>query len=731
MNEPTQHSWFESTRGLPIMSHNGSASRSELLGTVTAFHTAYDQGYRWMQVDALPIRTGLISRHATFGRRWGYRKKDRAAITDLLPDVPTLDEIMRDPKLHDVYWNIEMKSVKGLAGLLQLLALLKRDGRDLSTVMISSPMRPAVLKAVASEFPEVALAAPVIHGGVFGKRLLGAKRAQTVRGPYDCQQCLYRFVRKTRPPAKGPIRQAWTITNSKTFDRILGTGAHPIIDSLKVTVRRSFDESGAAIPDPTSTGDDDPRTVDALALGGGGWRGAFGGIGAVMYFADTGEWKHIRDIVGISGGSFAVAALSAEPEDERPGDDDPAVALKTLLERLSVAARRTARIVTIGIVLMAILVYLVRETVKWLWDINRPAAIVFLALVLMASSFLARLYTSARWSSIVKMVYRKDRMRTQGGVPERRYAIGSTGLNDGRLYSFTSDPIGDKARRATNQLNTATPLGDCRLSYAVVRATSLPGLGQLGVRKIYPDCAHDGTKHRKTCVWVPDKLVDGGLTGIFGRQLVQVKSANPNIKPLVVVVDAGRKLEVNNGGTLKDRATGVGERASALLLLVRWLKVALEDAYRGELRRVADGHKSRHYRYQLVRLAEEEDRPGHDQYGFSQQRHDDLNRLYALRDQVHSFSLMKSSHKSANRAITVAVAACALDREREPHISCILQRVGQRLGWGYALAELWDAIRVPLLGTPRQSSKLGPQQMRSAETLDKDPASLEMAGDSG
>ena len=713
------------------MSHNGSANRSELLGTVTAFHTAYDQGYRWMQVDALPIKSGLISRHATFGRHWGFRKKDRGEIADRLPDVPTLDEIMRDSKLHDVYWNIEMKSAKGLASLRELLARLKNDGRDLSTIMISSPMRPSVLKAIASEFPEVALAAPVVHGGVFGKRFLGAKRAETARGPYDCQQCYHRFVRPRRATANVPVRQAWTITNSKTFDRAVGRCAHPIIDSLKVPVRRCPDESWATTADPTSTDPGESQTVDALALGGGGWRGAFGGIGAVMYFAETDEWKHIRDVVGISGGSFAVAALSAQPDDERPGVDDPAPALRTLLERLSVAARRTARIVTIGVVVTAALAYLVDRVVVRLWHINRPATIVFLALVLMTSSFLARLYTSARWNSIVKMVYRKDRMRTQGCQPERRYAIGATGLNDGRLYSFTSDPIGDKARRVNNQNNTATPLGDYRLSFAVVRATSLPGLGQLGVGKIYPDCAHVGTKHRKTCVWVPDKLVDGGLTGIFGRHLVQVKSADPAVKPLVVVVDAGRKLVVNNDGNLKDRATGVGERASALLLLTRWLKVALEDAYRGELRRVADGHKSRHYRYQLVRLAEEEDHPGHDQHGFSQQRHDDLNRLYTLRDQVHSFSLMKSSRNSANRAISVAVAACALDREREPQISRILERVGQRLGRGNELAELWNGIRVPLLGAPRQFPKLGPEQVRGSEPTDKGPGLLEMAGESG
>ncbi len=736
MNQPGVHWWFQSTTGLAVMSHNGSASRSGQLGTVTAFHTAYDQGYRWFQVDALPSKAGLISRHAIFGRKWGYDKKDREAIAQALPDVPTLHELLTDPKMGDAYWNIEMKSAKGTDSLLRLFSVLKHEGKDLSTMMLSSPMRPGVLKAVAAKFPEVALAAPVVHGGVFGVRFLGSRRATTPKGAYDCQQCFYRFVRSARTTGRRPLRQAWTIGNTKTLDKALTAKAQPIVDSRTLTIRRRLDDEAPPIIGKSRTPDPTTMKVDVLALGGGGWRGAFGGIGAVMYFDDAGEWQNIKDVVGISGGSFAVAALSGRPEgmDPKAADEAPEVtptdAMKQLLDRLSVASRRTARIITVGAVLAILLAIAVRAIAMMWWDSNRALAVVFVALVVLSSSFLARLFASVRWTSIVKMVYGKQMMRAKRGPSGRSFAIGATGLNDGTLYSFTSDPDAEKEMWLKDR-TLATPLGRRQLAYAVVRATSLPGLGQLGVGKIYPNCKHAGTRHSKTCEWVPDKLVDGGLSGIFGRQLVRVKPHDASVEPLVVIVDAGRTLVVNNDGTLKDRLTGMGERASALVLLARWLKVSLEVGYRDELKRVEDGRVADGFRYRLVRLAEEEMHPGRDEEGFSRRRNNDLNRLYVLRDVVHSFSLLKSSKTNSNRAIVVAIAACALEREYEPDLDHILERIGQRLGRGHDLADVWREIRVPLLGVPgTQLLELGPEEVRRADAIDERPRLTEMVNES-
>ena len=745
MNNVVGCPWFRSTTGLVVMSHNGAPTGHGQLGTLGAFHNAQRKGYRWFQVDALPIQDDLISLHAIFGSKRGLLKKDREAVRPLLGDVPTLAELITDPELIGSYWNIEMKSKKGLSSLLQLLEDLAGRGIDLRTIMVSSPVRPSVLRAVAATFPPVALAAPVIHGGVFGVRFLGRRRAQIEGRPFDCHQVYHRFIRSRRAADSGPLRQAWTIGKSGTLDRILGTTAQPIVDSKRLGIRPGFDEAPRADAEGMPSGTvrahtvkatpraplTDTRQVDAVAIGGGGWRGAFGGIGAVMYLADAPErWRHIKDVVGISGGSFAVAALSRGPDvaddstfDDKPADELPADAMRQLLGALQTASRRTAAFVSVG----AAVGVAVAAAIGWLlvrsWNNHGTWMLPITAAIVLFASLLVRLLASLRWTAIVKAVFGKAKMRTSSAVTAegnraRRYSIGATGLNDGRLYSFTSDPIGDTQRWIANP-ELPTPLGDASLAFAVVRATSLPGLGQLGTAKLpLPGGRSAPNAPRSATDWVPDRLVDGGLFGIFGRVLVHVISAEqqPAGPPLVLVVDAGRRLPINNNETFKDHLTGVGERLSVVLLLARWLKVALEVAYRDELKRVRDNQISDNYRYRLVRLAEEEDQPGVDAGVFSPSRFQSLNRLYVLRDQVHSFSLTKATRASANRAVTVAIAACALEFEHEPDISALLARIGTRLGRSDELKDVWESVRVPLLGEP---CKLTPEQVGGTEPTDE------------
>jgi hypothetical protein len=593
----------------------------------------------------------------------------------------------------------------------------------------------------------VALAAPVIHGGVFGRRLLGARRATPTKGrPYDCQQVLALFVKQPRSANDDrPIRQAWTISRAKTLDRILATEACPIVDSKKLVIRRERPESVAPIADKVRMSEVPVGDIEALALGGGGWRGAFGGIGAVMYFAHTKRWAKIRDVVGISGGSFAVAQLSKQSDPalgaQAAGEvdpDDPSEPLKELLRKLQVAGRRAANILLIGgLVLLAIVVVIV-VAILTSWQDRSLWAVLVAALTVLSASFLLRLVVSLRWTAIVKAVFGNAPMCVSPEaepdvVSPRRYAIGATGLNDGHLYSFTSHQADDAPRWLENR-RLATPLGNRYVSTAVIRATSLPGLGQLGATKIWlPTCAHDDPKHKSdTCEWVPDRLVDGGISGIFGRGLVRARpqGGEQGPPPTVVVVDAGRSLEVNNDRTVKDRASGMGERLAAMLLMVRWLKVALFVAYRDELGRVRDDQVADGYSYRLVRLAEEEDEPGLDRDGFSPTRHEQLNRLYVLRDQLHRFSLTKASQTMSNRAITVAVAACALEFEHTPDIAGMLEAIGERLGRGRELADAWRDVRVPLLGQIGEPGELGPEQVGGAQPIDQGPRQPEVAGQS-
>ena len=248
-----------------------------------------------------------------------------------------------------------------------------------------------------------------------------------------------------------------------------------------------------------------------------------------------------------------------------------------------------------------------------------------------------------------------------------------------------------------------------------------------------PTCDHErhAWRDRHHCDSIPDRLVDGGVSGIFGRGLIQAryrdtKGGEPTE---VVVVDAGRRLPPETR-SLGAGLARVGQRSSALMLLSRWLQVAMDVAYREELKYVRDGNVVDGHRFRLVRLAEEED-PFDPLTGTVKnasmttvRRRDDLNRLYVLRDQVHQFSLMRVNRSNANRTIVVAVAACALEFEHEPDIPSMLAAIGERLDRGRELAEVWHGVRVPLLGEP---SQLGPPQVGRSQPVDHRPAAFEVA----
>src|SRR5438128_2221167 len=111
MNERADN-WFavdaprdpDGSRHLAAMSHNGSARTRGQDGTSSAFRKAYDAGWRWFQVDALPTKAGLISRHAWNGRNRRYGRMDKEQLAKELPDVPLLADLLET--YPDVRWNI-------------------------------------------------------------------------------------------------------------------------------------------------------------------------------------------------------------------------------------------------------------------------------------------------------------------------------------------------------------------------------------------------------------------------------------------------------------------------------------------------------------------------------------------------------------------------------------------------------------------------------------------------
>jgi hypothetical protein len=266
----------------------------------------------------------------------------------------------------------------------------------------------------------------------------------------------------------------------------------------------------------------------------------------------------------------------------------------------------------------------------------------------------------------------------------------------------------------------------------------LPGYGQFGSGKI---CIRDHalkSEHDDVCR-VPGGLVDGGVSGIFGRGLIEPRtSAEDGALPLgdgdgpqrvdraarqgglytlvadpeLVIVDAGRTLSVRYGRKVRYRLWAIAEWIWAFVMLRRWLQVALEVGYRDELKRVRDGQQSDGYKCRLVRLAEEEHKKHTDVATLDDVRQLELNRLTMLRDLVHSMSLLKANRGWANRAVTVAIAACALEFDEERHLEQILEDIGSRLTtevhskrkYVGDLAAVWK--KVPVLGKPVHGTTL-------------------------
>ncbi len=678
---PTGGTWFPEKGTRTFTSHDGSAVERRDLGTVDAYLAAHSEGYRRLQIDVVALKDTFVSMHSLVG---GFlvRNKTLCDLRKERPNVATLEELLTHSDLEGVWWNLEFKSARGVDRLIRLLGELDERGLDLSRILLSSPFRPKLLKEVAKNFSQISFAAPVVHGGALGIRFGTSRLAKVApQRPYDCEQILRWFLRKQR--RRHPVlRQAWTVTSHRKLRRTLEIGVdHCIVDSRKLKMARSNREVGAPSHLPAVS------DVRVLALGGGGWRGAFGSIGAIQYLVREGAWPSIREVIGVSGGSFVVGRL-ASTGDEEP---DPTKVLNDLLgSLLRIASKASSVFVLFGAVALLVagaIVFALRA-----WSEGEVLRFLLLAVMVLLGSMALRLVASLRVHGLVRLIVRKSPFRTvpAGGAAgePKRYVVGATGLHDGNLYAMTTDA--DREIEAWRMDRTRpVPLGAVESGWAVVRSTSLPGLGQMGIGRILLPTSG---RHEK----VPDRLVDGGLSGILGRGLIQAAEyvADDEGPPLVLAVDAGRSLPQNSAWLLRNRAWRLGERLSSLVLLARWLQIAFERSNRDQLASVRDGNEVDGHVYTLVRLAEPERNSG-PQGGPSGKRGQDIERLRVVQEVVHRFSLMRASEGNADRTITAAVAACALEFEAEPDIEKTLEQVGNDLGRGDRLLTVWR--NVPLL----------------------------------
>jgi hypothetical protein len=660
VSEPVLHPWFRSTTGVVVMSHHGLEGPDAPVGSLAAYLAAYELGYRWFQVDVVPIRDDLISHHAVFGTKRGFTSLTLAeARARLGYDVPTLAELLVHPGLVDARWNVEIKSRRGVRALVRTL----RDTTSRAPVMVSAPMHFSIARDIRDAFGEkVAGAAPWMFGGALGIPLRHATK------PFHTWQ-VHRFLaaRARRHLDAGVVSvQSWTIGTPAQADACLAAGCHPIVGEELVQVRDHLRAAGVwpevprflqqdAVPpvEPTEA-PAGPAVVDhptipitRVLLGGGGWRGAFGSIGAVMYLRETGRWAFVDEVVAISGGSFVAGALGTDGV----VDTDPAVALGDLAERLLALRWRLYRAGASLAVLVPAVVF--------------PPALLFGA----------RRLLTWHWRRALPRVVGSGAPRGEGG---RRYVICAAGLESARAHFYVS---GGRGTATVPDWGSLVPDG-WRIDEAVRSSTALPWVD--GSRT--PDRSGAGSPF----VDRGEVLVDGGVLGIFGSQFHEQPPWLPGTADTArtLVVDAGRAHR--RGSRWGARLLGL----STVMMLARWIQLTLDAALRREVARASlpdDGDGPARMTH-LVRVAETDDGDRQAMLALFSEPH---RRIEHGRRVVQRFGLFGMNAANAHTTIVVSVAACAVDLEAEPTVASIraqLVHIGEALGLGSALAEVWDDL---------------------------------------
>jgi len=688
----TPHPWFIATRPHVVMSHHGRDSASAPDGSLRAILDAYELGYRWFRIDVLPVGMGarvasdvaadvdqgrgstpeLISLHAVFGRRRGFTRAPLAEVRRRLGyDVPTLRELLDHPGLRDARWNVEVKSAVALE---PLIATLKASPA-VSRVMVSAPAHPRIVREVRETFGSlVAVSAPVVHGGSVGRVLLHPRIA------YDSMQ-VHRWFSASAQRRHGqaglPV-QSWTLDDHRHLGRCIRTNCHPVVADSDDDTRRALEVLGAwpELPHdvcrPPGEPQRDrrpapvphPKPIEVLLLGGGGWRGAFGSLGAVAYLQVEGRWQHITNVVAISGGSFVAAKLaSAGVDDAEPG---PALAE---LAREMTALRSPMRRRTAAMTVWAPLVVF-------------PPALLFAE----------RKMLSRMWRGILGRLYDDAVPRTDG---TRRYVVCATGRATARPHFFVAGPPLDAATRPST-FGRIVPPG-WTWTDAVLSATALPWVDGYST----PAVPADGDDGRG------ERLIDGGVVGIFGKQWFdsQLFGSVPapsgdqgrdqdqdqdHDQQRTLVIDTGRVHRA--GGRFTERLVDL----STVWLMSRWVQIGLDGAFRKEIERVTraehntpEGHEPTMF---LVRVAETDDG---DQHELGAKRDEVLRRLQHGRAIVRRFGLTGLSLRNCLTTVVVAVAACMADIEHEPderRVAECLERVGELLEVGDELRRIWDAL---------------------------------------
>ncbi len=236
------HPYFGDGRPRAI-SHAGVADRNSDPGTLTAYRRAHELGFRWLQVDVVAVDDHqLLSLHAVTGRSRRVEGRDRAELGRLLPDRPTLSELL--DALPRARLNVEIKSRRALPALLEHLDRLDRTG-DAGRLCVSAPFHRSILTTVRRRYGgRVATCASLLEGALVGLPLVRSRPP----GP-DAVQIWWplTLVPGLLARSRGALGrvEVWTVNSPSRVRHLLGRGVDAVVTDDHEAVREAFREVGA------------------------------------------------------------------------------------------------------------------------------------------------------------------------------------------------------------------------------------------------------------------------------------------------------------------------------------------------------------------------------------------------------------------------------------------------------------------------------------------------------
>lgn len=240
-SRPTRlHPYFDGAPSPIAISHSGDTDSGARAGSRDAYRLAYENGFRWFQVDVVLIGGDqLVSAHTVFGRRRAWENLSIEEVSASAGhEVSLLSDLLDE--FDDVKFNVETKSRCTESALRSLFA---RPG-VLERVCLSTPFHRRLSRRFRHEYgDDVCLAAPLIDGGLIGVELVPFRRVR-----HDVCQVWLPLARSRRVVERALRRgmrfQVWTANSVKAIDHCLHLGVSGIITDRHKLLRQRLRDTG-------------------------------------------------------------------------------------------------------------------------------------------------------------------------------------------------------------------------------------------------------------------------------------------------------------------------------------------------------------------------------------------------------------------------------------------------------------------------------------------------------